>query len=78
MLQVESELKFSTSFPLWLVIPIFKGCTVAIIAGGPSLTQNQVNMVEGFPTIAVNDAYKLAPWANILYGCDHNLYTIAL
>lgn len=55
---------------LWLPIPIFQNCTVAILGGGPSLTQNQVNAVEHFPVIAINDAYKLAPWADILYGCD--------
>jgi len=55
---------------LWLPIPIYRGETMAIIASGPSLTQEQVDLVMELPTIAVNDAYKLAPWADILYACD--------
>lgn len=42
-----------------------------IIASGPSLTQNQVDHVKGKAfTIVVNNCYKLAPWADILYACD--------
>ena len=63
-------MKWSPTLNLWVPIPIFKNCTVAILGGGPSLTQNQVNAVDKYPVIAINDAYKLAPWANILYGCD--------
>ena len=56
---------------LWCIIPLWRGETVTIIAGGPSLTQEQVDMVRGKTRIiAVNDAYRLTPWADILYGCD--------
>lgn len=42
------------------------------IATGASLTQSQVNYVRGKAKIyVVNDAYKLAPWADVLYACDH-------
>lgn len=46
------------------------GKTIVCIAGGCSLTAEQVNLASRFPTIAINDAYKLAPHANILYACD--------
>ena len=46
--------------------------TIAVIAAGPSLTVDDCEYVRGrvTATIAVNAAYKLAPWADVLYGCD--------
>lgn len=42
-----------------------------IIASGPSLTQEQVDYCQGKArVIAINDNYRLAPWADILYACD--------
>lgn len=51
----------------------YKGFTVVCIAGGTSLTQKQVDYCKekGWKAIAVNNAYKLAPWADILYACDN-------
>ena len=48
------------------------GKTVAIIASGPSLTKEQCDYVRksGWKTIAINTSYKLAPWADVIYGCD--------
>ena len=52
---------------------MFKGYTVAIFAGGVSITQEQVDLCRdaGCKAIAINDGYKLAPWADILYACDN-------
>lgn len=45
--------------------------TVAILAGGPSLTQAQVDACrDRCRVIAVNNAYQCAPWADVLYFCD--------
>lgn len=45
--------------------------TVAVIGGGPSLTQQQVDACRGkCRVIAINDALRLAPWADIHYFCD--------
>jgi len=56
------------------VIPVQKlwdGQTVVCIGGGPSLTAADVNAVRGVArVIAINDAYRLAPWADVLYACD--------
>lgn len=41
-----------------------------ILAGGPSLTQNDVDLTQGQIVIAVNDSYQLAPWADYHYFCD--------
>lgn len=45
--------------------------TVVCLATGPSLTADDVNYVRGKATvIAVNNAWKLAPWADCLYSSD--------
>lgn len=50
----------------------WEGRTVVCIATGPSLTQDQVNRVAlaDVKTIVVNDAYLLAPWAEVSYFAD--------
>jgi len=42
------------------------------LATGPSLTQSDVNLVRGKVdgVIAISDAIRLAPWADVLYSCD--------
>lgn len=45
--------------------------TVVCIGGGPSLTQADVDYVRNRArVIAINNAYLLAPWADMLYACD--------
>ena len=47
------------------------GCTVVCFGGGPSLTRADVDVCRGrMRAIAINTAYQLAPWADVLYGCD--------
>lgn len=42
-----------------------------IIGSGTSLTKSDVDYVQGkAKVIAINDNYKIAPWADILYYCD--------
>ena len=57
--------------PYWQVEPEWAGETVAILGGGPSLTQSQVDACRGrCRVIAVNTAYRLAPWVDIVYFSD--------
>ena len=43
----------------------------AIIASGPSLTQQQVDYCRGkAKVVVINDNYLRAPWADYLYFCD--------
>lgn len=50
---------------------LFPGETAVCIGGGPSLTREDVEYCRGRArVVAVNDAYKLAPWADILYAAD--------
>lgn len=50
---------------------LFPGRTIACLATGPSLTRADVQACRGrLPVIAVNDAVRWAPWADVLYACD--------
>jgi hypothetical protein len=46
------------------------GATVFVAATGPSLTPEVASLVRGNRVVAVNDAYKLFPFADVLYACD--------
>jgi hypothetical protein len=52
------------------------GGTVVCVATGPSLTVEDVDYVRGKAdaVIAINDAFRLAPWAEVMYGCDAKFY----
>ncbi|WP_430436861.1 hypothetical protein [Oceanibaculum nanhaiense] len=56
----------------WRIEPDWRGETVVIAAGGPSLTADQLAMVRaaGCRLIVVNNAWQIAPWADLLYACD--------
>lgn len=45
--------------------------TIVCVATGPSLTPPDVEYCRGkAPVIVVNDAYRIAPWADALYATD--------
>lgn len=50
--------------------------TAVIIGGGPSLNQKQIDLAREAHeqgkcrVIAINNAYQVAPWADVLYACD--------
>ena len=49
----------------------WEGGTAVLIASGPSLTQEDVDYCRGKAhVLVVNDGYRIAPWADALYGCD--------
>jgi hypothetical protein len=60
----------------WLTEPIFKGRTVALVAGGPSLSLAQVRLLgmarakNKIRVIAINDAAYPCWFADIAYACD--------
>ena len=50
----------------------WKGEDVVCIASGASLTQQQCDYVKGKArVIAINDTFRLAPFADVFYACDH-------
>jgi hypothetical protein len=45
--------------------------TAVIVASGPSAIEAPLDLVKGvLHTIVVNDSWKLAPWADVLFACD--------
>lgn len=50
---------------------LWPGETCVCIAGGPSLTQADVDFVRGKArVIVVNNGYQMAPWADVLWATD--------
>lgn len=50
---------------------LWPGATVVCVGSGMSLKAEDLALVRGRArVIVVNDAYKLAPWADVLYACD--------
>jgi len=50
----------------------WKGKTVACIASGPSLTEDDCELVHraALPTIVTNTTFRMCPWADVLFGFD--------
>lgn len=49
----------------------WRGECVAIVASGPSAKKANISALrDRIHVIAINESYKLCPWAEILYGCD--------
>lgn len=49
-------------------------CVVA--ASGPSLNEATARACSGFPVLAVNDAWRLFPSAEVLYACDGSWWDV--
>lgn len=62
--------------PQWADSPCF------ILASGPSLTADVIHkvrmtrIVDKWNVLAINDCYKLAPWADAMYACDNAWWEI--
>ena len=55
---------------------VWPGSTIVCLGGGPSLTAADVEACRGQArVIAINDAYRQAPWADVLYACDAQWWT---
>lgn len=51
---------------------MWKGQTVAVYASGPSMNGTIRAKTQHLPAIAVNDTYRLAPDADMLYAADES------
>lgn len=50
---------------------LWPGSTIACLASGPSLCQQDVDLCRGrVKVIAIKDSIRMAPWADVLYACD--------
>lgn len=53
--------------------PNWEGETVAVVASGPSAADVPLDLgKDRIRFLAVKDAWKLCPWAEYLYACDHH------
>jgi hypothetical protein len=53
--------------------PDWTGQAVAIIASGPSAKKSNVGLLRGkMRVLAIKKSVELAPWADVVYGCDHH------
>lgn len=49
----------------------WSGATAVIVASGPSAARAPLLIAaERAKVVVVNNSWKLAPWADVLYGCD--------
>lgn len=57
--------------------PDWRGEVVAVVASGPSVTQEAVATLRGRCKVAVvNNNFRLAPWADLLYAADARWWDI--
>jgi hypothetical protein len=57
---------------VWTIPRQWEGATVAVMASGPSMSPMVAELVLSLriPAIVVNNTFRLAPWADILYAAD--------
>lgn len=48
----------------------WRGQACVIVASGPSATRETIAPAAGIRAIAINESWRLVPWADALYGCD--------
>lgn len=60
----------SPKAPLWTIPRIWDGTECFILGGGPSLNAVDVEQLRGRHVIAVNNAFKIAMWADAMFYGD--------
>lgn len=61
---------------------IWAGERVVVLASGPSMSAEVAEVVRGahaarvVRAIVVNDTFRLAPWADLLYAADHTWWSL--
>lgn len=70
MTNLESAIGKATDIKYWSAPPIWKGKTVVVIGGGPSLLKFPVERLSALNCIAINNAFSIAPWAKFLVYHD--------
>lgn len=59
----------------WHCPPLWRGETVFVLGGGASLRRHCIGSLRGRGRVlAINDAFLLAPWADLLYWADRKWF----
>ena len=58
----------------WKAPAMWTGQPAFILGGGPSLPVDRITELRSYHVIAINQARRLAPWAEVLYFGDCNWY----
>lgn len=56
--------------PVWSAEREWPNETVYIIASGPSISSQNIELLRGRRVIVINSSYTVAPWADILFFAD--------
>lgn len=59
---------------LWEAPPMWRGETAFLLGGGPSLPLNRIEELRSYNVIAINQAWRIAHWAEVLYFGDCQWY----
>lgn len=52
-------------------VPDWSGRVVVVVASGPSAARQKLDLVrERFAVVVVNESWRLAPWADVLFSAD--------
>lgn len=55
------------------MFPDWTGQTAVLVASGPSASDVPLDLAKGRARVmAVKDGWRLCPWADVLYACDHH------
>ena len=54
----------------WIPPQIWKGQTVFILGGGPSLNEANLDLIHDRRVIGVNNAYQLGSWVDVCWFGD--------
>lgn len=58
----------------WTAPEFWKGETVYIIGGGPSINQIDLSLIKDKNVIGINNAYQLGDWIDVMYFMDRPWY----
>ena len=56
------------------IAPLWKGETCAILTCGPSSSDHNLTFLDAVRVIAINDAWKLYPFADVLLSGDYRFF----
>lgn len=61
---------------VWNVPKLWKGETIYVIGGGPSLRGQKLEIIKNKRCIGVNQAFRVWPWIDVLYFGDPGFFSI--